>query len=496
MKRFLCFLLFVFIFSSLQLSGQDTSTSKKKRIWCSDVNEYYTLKFELTYGPREVIIDDPVKGPVVYTFFNYTITNDTGVVVPPELIKEGEVLARDVYDIKGVRIFKGGRKLSAADIRILRRVTLRPIFVDGKRKPAGFFKVGDTLPQDVKDFDNNIVFKQGTVLDERALSILNRIPLGPIYIRRPVQPYLDIRIFVNKEKTMKCIYGCGEEYDISHAYPGVRFTCGAPAEILKKLGIKRITQHSIYTGEDGVYGCGRELTVIGKEYPEIINETVEKKVWNTEDKICQYCGTRFGVNAIKRFRRAKIKCPLCHKFFEDDFSRYRLTDKIICPECGGTFLGKDVEEVQEYQIECPACGQWLTKDKNFVEVSEPGVFGKRIRKIKFGETVRGIAVFKRIDLTMSKMTILIAGLTNRYYLQMGSSYIPLTGKLLKKAKYDDVRVKVLALYYQRRGDEFRPDLDYLDFRGRNWIYLSLPVKVNLSNMEFSKLKQTKEINKD
>lgn len=442
----------------------------------------------ITREPEHILLEQPGTIPKKYFYFTYTLTNDKGMIVPPSRIKEGEILSEDVHDIKGVRIFKKGRKVTKADLRILRRAAHKPIIENNKRKPPAFFKIGDTLPDDVKDFDDKVILAKGTVLDARTRSILLRMPLRPVYVQRTIYPSLDISIFYNFSETMECLHGCDETFDITNAYPETRFNCNTSDEELLKLGIKRITKDSIFEGEDGVWGCSRDLIVSGLEYPAIVNKTVEDEIWKHKDKVCHHCHAGFNVLEIKRYKKPQVKCPKCSKMFFEDLGIHKPGKSLVCPDCEKEFKAADVNESIRYQIECPACGQWLKKDYNYVEISYPTEREKEELGVAYGKTVRGVAVFKGLRNTMNRFTILVSGLTNRYYVVKEKMMLPISAKRIRLANPHDIKIKVLQFFYKKTGDEFMPDMDFLDYKGRKWLYKSLPVKTNRATNQLSKAK--------
>ena len=485
MKFYTCSVLILLVFLST-LAAQQKNTRTRE----FDENKiFYTLEMNVVQHPDKILIEKPGEIPERFFYFTYTMTNDKGLVVPPSRIRAGEVLAQDVHDIKGVRLFRKGHTVTKDDLLILRRAPHKPIMEDGKRKPPSFFKINDTLTDDVKDFEGHTILKKGTKLDERTRSILLRIPLRPVYVQRKIFPQLDIRMFINHSETMQCLHGCDETFDITDAYPGTEFNCNTPEEKLREMGVRRITKNSVYDGEEGVWGCTRTLYVSGTEYPAIVNKTAAKYIWNNEDKVCHHCHTSFDVLTIKNFKKAEIKCPECGEMNTEDLLIYKPEDKIVCTKCGGNFTAGEVESHVRYQVECPACGQWLKKDFNYVELSYPGILNKEVMGIPFGRTVRGIAIFEGLPRTRDRITVLVSGLTNRYYIQKGKYYFPLTARRLRMGSVSDVRVKSLMLFYKKTGDEFRPDLDFLDYKGKKWVYRSLPVKINRSKRQALELKK-------
>ena len=363
MLKSLLYLLLFALFLPHYLSGQEEPTKNTPN---HDVHNNNVLTFKILQPFTPFVISDTLKGRSLYHYFVYTLENSNGLSVPPENLIVGDVLADDVFTVTGVltekeyvetpdgevkveepiaeenllqtrknikeprklplsiagirenvRLFVKGHTLNEKDIRILRRVPFKVLIQNNQRFNVSSMKLNTELPLDVIDFKNNNVLEKGIKLDPRNLAILRQLPIGQINVKRPCVINLDIKVFQGNEKTMPCLPGCDEEYDVSDAYSGIKFKCGDLPVNLAKLGIKKITKKSYYNGEDGVIGCGNIIMTPQVEYVPFHSHTSIDLIWDMEPKVCQFCMTKFQVKNIQHHHKSKLKNPTSGEFFEE-----------------------------------------------------------------------------------------------------------------------------------------------------------------------------------
>jgi hypothetical protein len=519
LKSFICLSLLILI-SPLNLFGQEALTLKNH-----DVHNNNAITFKILQPFTPFVIDDALKGKSLYHYFVYTVENSNGLTVPPENLLPGDVLADDVFTATGVltekeyvetpdgdvkveevkadenilqarrdlkearklplsisgirenvRLFVKGHTLDEKDIRILKRVPFKVLIAGNQRYNVTSMKLNTELPLDVVDFQGNKVLEKGIKLDPRNLAILRQLPISPINVKRPCVLNLDVKVFQGNQKTMTCLPGCDEEYDVSNAYSGIKFKCGDAPDSIMKLGIKRITKKSYYTGEDGIIGCGNTLTTPQAEYSPLHNHIAIDKIWDSEPKTCQFCMTKFQVKNIQHFHKAKLKNPTSNEFFEEKIQRFSPDSKVALGK--DTFALRDIKEYIPEEIECPGCGKWLRQDLNFLDlnihplqtIEKDKDFYANIQTIPFGHTRRGIAVFSDISKYMDKMQIVVGGLDENIYEQIGDSFSPIAPKNLAKILPDNRFSRRLVIKYERRGDEFNTPRDDILNYNEEWQY--------------------------
>ncbi|PCJ52259.1 MAG: hypothetical protein COA79_24335 [Planctomycetota bacterium] len=509
------------------------------------VNNKNNLDFKMLQGFTPFIVESINKGKKVLHYFTYTIANNKGLLVHPSNLKEGDVLAADVFTVTGVlkdneyiekpngpvikevkdtkkslrlqirraqkktrplplsvagirkhvRLFIKGHKLTAYDIRILQRVPYRPLIQGNQRHNVLKIQLNTSLPLDVVDFSGNNILKKGVHLNPRNLAILRQLPIGHIYVQRPVEVNLDIKVFEGYAKTMQCVEGCDEVYSVENSYPGVNFICGDAPDKLAILGIKRITKNSYYSGEDdAVLGCSNPLKVPVAEHIPLQNQNYIDLIWDKAPKVCQFCQTRFQVKDITNFHKAKLKHPTTGKFFEEKIERFNPGAKVALG--ADTFEVKDIKEYIPEEIECPACGKWLRENMNFLDLNlhplakiQKGAenYYSNLQKIPYGHVLRGIAVFSNISRHMDKIQIVLGGLIDEIYVTAPLGGLrPLTSKFAQRTPYKDRKVKKLVIKYERVGDEYESSKDAFVFKSKEWEYISQNLLTNKSKMEFLK----------
>lgn len=503
-----------------------------------DVHNNNVINFKILQPFQPFVIEDTLRGKSLYHYFVYTVENSSGLTVPPENLIPGDVLAEDVYTVTGVlsekeyvetpdgevkveegiadenilqsrrdvkqakklplsiagirenvRLFVKGHTLDEKDIRILKRVPFKVLISGNQRYNVSAMKLNTELPLDVVDFQGNKVLEKGIKLDPRNLAILRQLPIGNISVRRPCVLNLDIRVFQGNEKTMPCMAGCDEEYDVSNAYSGVKFKCGDLPDNLAKLGIKRITKKSYYTGEDGVIGCGNTLTTPQVEYVPFHSHVAIDKIWDMEPKTCQFCEKTFPVKNIQHHHKAKLKHPTSGNFFEEKIQRFSPDSKVA--------LGTDsftLREIKEYipeEIECPSCGKWLRQDMSFLDlnihplqnIEKDKDYFANLQTLPYGHTVRGIAVFPDISKHMDKMQIIVGGLDENVYELVGDEYIAIIPKNMAKTLPENRYVKRLVIKYERRGDEYNTPRDEIKQYKEEWQYFRQDILNNRAPSE-------------
>ncbi len=531
------------VLSPLYLIAQDDQI--KKDYPNHDVHNNNVITFKVLEAFKPFVIEDSLKGKGLFHYFVYTVENNSGLTVPPENLIPGDILTEDVYTLTGVltekeyvetvdgevkveegattddiiksrknvkqakklplpiagirenvRIFVKGHTLTDKDIRILKRVPFKVLISGNQRYNVSSMKLNTELPLDVVDFHGNNVLEKGIKLDARNLAILRQLPIGKINVKRPCALNLDIRIFQGNEKTMPCLPGCDEEYDISNAYPGIKFKCGDLPEVIAKLGIKKITKKSYYTGEDGVLGCGNILSTPQIESIPLHNHPAIDKIWDSEPKVCQFCLVRFQVKNIKNFHSAKLKNPTSGVFYEEKIQRFSPDSKVALGN--DTFTLRDIKEYIPEEIECPSCGKWLRQDMNFLDlnihplqaIEKDKAYYANLQIIPYGHIQRGIAVFNDISKHMDKVEIVVGGLDENVYELVGEEYVPIIPKLMAKTQPENRWVKRLVLQYDRKGDEFNTPRDNIALVKEEWRYFRQDILNNrATDKEEPELKQ-------
>lgn len=523
MLKSLFYFMLIALVTPLYLSAQDETIKKDYKNHDVLNNNVITFKILQPFAP--FVINDTLKGKSLFHYFVYTVENSNGLTVPPENLIPGDVLADDVYTVTGVltekeyvetpdgevkveegvadenilqarrdikqpkklplsiagirenvRIFVKGHTLDEKDIRILKRVPFKVLIQNNQRFNVSSMKLNTELPLDVIDFKDNKVLEKGIKLDPRNLAILRQLPIGKINVKRPCVLNLDIRVFQGNEKTMPCLPGCDEEYDVANAYSGVKFKCGELPDVLAKLGIKRITKKSYYTGEDGVLGCGNIITTPQVEYVPFHNHVAIDKIWDSEPKVCHYCMSKFQVKNIQHYHKAKLKNPTTGEFFEEKVQRFSPDSKVALGK--DTFALRDIKEYIPEEIECPSCGKWLRQDMTFLDlnihplqtIEKDKDYFSNLQTIPFGHTRRGIAVFPDISKHMDKMQIIVDGLDENVYELVGEEYISIIPKNMAKTLPENRYIKRLVIKYERRGDEYNTPQDEIKLYKEEWQY--------------------------
>jgi len=537
------FLVLLAVISPLCLFAQDDQV--KKEYPNHDVRNNNVITFKVLETFKPFVIEDALKGNKLFHYFVYTVENNNGLVVPPANLIPGDVLTEDVFTLTGVlsekeyvetvdgevkveegattddiiksrknvkqarklplpiagirenvRLFVKGHTLTEKDIRILRRVPFKVLIAGNQRYNVSSMKLNTELPLDVVDFHGNNVLEKGIKLDARNLAILRQLPIGKISVKRSCTLNLDIRIFQGHEKTMKCLPGCDEEFDISNAYPGIKFKCGQLPDELAKLGIKNITKKSYYTGEDGVLGCGNTVSTPQIESIPLHNHPAIDKIWDSEPKVCQFCNVKFQVKNIKNYHSAKLKNPNSGVFYEEKIQRFSPDSKVALGT--DTFTLREIKEYIPEEIECPSCGKWLRQDMNFLDlnihplqsIDKDKEYYSNLQTIPYGHIQRGIAVFNDISKHMDKVEIVVGGLDENVYELVGEEYVAIIPKNMAKTLPDNRWVRRLVLQYDRKGDEFDTPRDAVTLIKEEWRYFRQDILNNRGiSLEEPELKQ-------
>lgn len=523
MLKLLASILLFILASPLNLFSQEDLVPKVYHN--HDVHNNNVITFKILQPFLPFVVEDTLKGKSLYHYFVYTVENSNGLTVAPENLLPGDVLTADVFTVTGVltekeyvetpdgevkveeavtdeniiqsrrdikkpkklplsiagirenvRLFVKGHTLDEKDIRLLNRVPFKVLILGNQRFNVSSMKLNTELPLDVVDFKGNKVLEKGIKLDPRNLAILRQLPIGPINVKRPCVLNLDIRVFQGNEKTRSCLAGCDEEYDVSNAYSGIKFTCGDKPEVLAKLGITRITKKSYYTGEDGVIGCGNVLTTPQVEYIPFHSHVAIDKIWDAEPKTCQFCMTKFQVKNIQHYHKAKLKHPTSGDFFEEKIQRFSPDSQVALGK--DSFALRDIKEYIPEEIECPSCGKWLRQDMTFLDlnihplqsIQKDKSYFENLQTIPYGHTRRGIAVFPDISKHMDKMQIIVGGLDENVYELVGEEYIAITPKNMAKTIPENRYIKRLVIKYDRRGDEYNTPKDEITLYKEEWQY--------------------------